>query len=431
VTALFYGGSMVLLLLANAFCVAAEFSVVASRIHRVPKKHPRANRFLALLSKPLLLDRHVGACQVGISITSLVLGAIMQATITLWIASGFFHWQGGRWSQESFVQGCALLVLSTIQMVVGELAPKALVLRAPERYSLAMLDGSKIMRWFLTPLILPLNGSARLLLKIFHLPHDAKPWVHSPEEIVLMLRDRRKKGRMESAHSHHLERALEVLAWPANRLMVPRPRMVAFEKNISSQILIQNLSQEPYSRFPVYDDSVDHILGLIATKDVLQSLAKDLPISIAEILRPLPTLPEGVSVQRALETLKETGPMLMLADEFGGVAGLLTLEDVAEAILGEMGDEFQEPDPEPVLLQNGWTRVPGDFPLEAMEEWFGIPWEAEADTLAGAVVEALGHVAHEGEEASTHGFEVLVKQTRQNAILTLHIRTIPEKEESP
>src|SRR6187397_2008276 len=390
---------IVALLLVNALYVAAEFAAVSvrrSRLHQLKEDgNPLAAWLLPIIESPAALDRYIAACQIGITISSLVLGAYAQATLAVWLAP-YLEALGGL--QEVVAQSTStivvLLVLTMAQVVFAELVPKSLALQYPTQTALYTLVPMVASQWVYRPFIKWLNGSGLLILRLLGARHQAHRHIHSPDEIELLIAESRDGGLLEPDEHRRLQRALRLNLRQARQLMVPRKRISALSIDTPLNEVVSIVAQSPYSRLPVYRNSLDNIVGMVHTKDLVRWLVSDGSNgSLTTLIRPITSVHESVTADRILRQLRERrSHQALVVDEFGGTAGLLTLEDVLSEVLGDVGDEFKAGDPVPEKLPDGRIRVPGSMTVDDAATLLRTTWETDATTLGGLVTAALGHL---------------------------------------
>jgi putative hemolysin len=429
-------GVILFLIAVNALYVAAEFAAVSARRSRIrtlaEDGNALASRLLPVLEDAHKLDRYIAACQIGITLSSLILGAYSQATLAVQLAPLFERWGG---LQQIPAQSTSALVvllgLSALQMVFGELVPKSLALQYPTQMALYTVLP---MRWslaFFSWFIAILNGSGIAILKLLGMPQAGHRHIHSPEEIQFLIAESRDGGLLEPDEHRRLRRALRLAMRPANQLMVPRPRMSAIDVDTPIEEVFERVANSPYTRLPVYRHSIDNIIGILHTKDLVTSyFALESVTSVEGLVRPIPVIPENVTADRMLNLLRENRThQAIVGDEFGGVAGLVTLEDVLAEILGEVGDEFKAGQPQPERLPDGRVRVPGLMRLDEAERWIGTLWQGETHTVSGRVIESLGDIPAVGERVTIDGVEVEVEKVKNHAIASILAKPVPPAEE--
>jgi CBS domain containing-hemolysin-like protein len=339
---------ILVLILVTALYVAAEFAAVGARRSRLRRMaddgHPLAARILPVVDDPHALDRYIAVSQIGITLSSLILGAYGQAALAPRVAPLL-----GRVGSldtaaaESTAAIVVLLALTVLSMIVGELVPKSLALQNPTRTALAtvlpMQWSLRLFSWA----IKVLNGSGALLLKLMRVPSTGHRHVHSPEEIELLIAESRDGGLLEPEEQIRLHRALRLGLRTASQLMVPRARLVAISIAMPIQQVPRFVAGSPYSRFPVYRDDLDNVVGMLHTKDVVTDYVKGMPRqSLASLLRPIPRVAHDMPADRLLTFLRERrSHQALVADPDGRIAGLITLEDVVAELLGGVADEFK------------------------------------------------------------------------------------------
>src|SRR3954452_8934787 len=251
--------------------------------------------------------------------------------------------------------------------------------------------------------------------------------IHSPEEIALLIAESRDGGLLEPDEHLRLQRALRLNLRQARQVMVPRREMAAIDINTPLREVIAVVAQSPYSRLPVYRDSIDNVAGILHTKDLVRWLVNSgsSDATVASLMRPVTSVHESVTVDRVLRQLRERrSHQSLVVDEFGGTAGLLTLEDVLAEVLGDVGDEFKAGDPVPEQLPNGRVRVPGGMTVDDAAALLRTTWETEATTVGGMVTAALGHLPLPGETAVIGEYEFEVERVAERAVETVVTRRI-------
>lgn len=412
------------LILATALYVAAEFAAVSVRRSRLRSLADEGNRLahwlVPIIESPAELDRYIAVSQIGITLTSLILGAYAQATFAAAL-SPIFQKLGGlqEVAAQSVAAGVVLFLLTMLQVLVGELIPKTLALQYPTPTALYTVAPMAASRWLFRPFNAFLNGSGLLILRLLGAPHQAHRHIHSPEEIELLIAESRDGGLLEPDEHLRLQRALRLNLRQAKQLMVPRRKIAAVDVTTSLNEVISTLVQSPYSRLPVYRDSIDNILGIVHTKDVVKWLVSGGTdaAALSTLIRPVTSVHESVTADRVLKQLRERrSHQALVVDEFGGTAGLLTLEDVLSELIGDVGDEFKAGERVPETLSDGRFRLPGDTAVQDAAALLGTEWDTEVSTVGGLVTEALGHLPVPGEKAIIGEYEFAVEGVVNRAV---------------
>lgn len=338
-----------LLIAVNALYVAAEFAAVGTRRSRIrmlaQDGDARATWVLPIVEDAARLDRYVAACQIGITFSSLVLGAFGQATLARDLAPAL---EGlGGWG-EAAAQGVAaflvLLLLTTLQVILGELLPKSLALQFPTRALMLTVPPMRASLRAFAPFIWLLNGSGILLLRLLRAPQVSHRHIHSPDEIDLLIVESRDGGLLEPDEQRRLHQALRLSMYPVSTVMVPAAQVAAIDADVPLAEVVGEVVESPYSRLPVYRGSRDNVIGLLQTKEVALAVAKGMTedTRLDDLLRPIVRVSASTSADRALTILREgRSQQAVVTDEHGSMVGLVTLEDVLEEVFGEVGDEFK------------------------------------------------------------------------------------------
>ena len=401
----------------NALYVAAEFAAVAVQKSQIALLARGGNRravgLASVLEDSAQLDRYIAACQIGITLSSLVAGAYGQATIALelgpWLEGAF---ELGATAAETSAFVLVLLILTTVQVVLGELVPKSLALQFPERAALATYLP---VRWSVAlyrGFIWLLNGSGFLLLKPFGVTPGGHEHVHSPEEIAILLAESHRGGALSADAHRRLDRGLQLSARTVRQMMTPRSEVYAIEVSTPPGEVLRRIQESPYSRLPVYRKSLDHILGAISTKDVVGLFAagREVP-PLAQLLRPIPFVPGSLRSHRFVRYLQQQrSSKAIVVDEHGGMRGIISIEDVLGELFGEIGDELKQPESGAEALPDGTVRLPGAMRLDDAEPWLRARWAGPAATVGGHIVATLGRLPSEGELLEIDGVQLKVAE---------------------
>lgn len=349
----FHFGVILALLLLNALYVASEFAAVSARRSRVRPLADQGNWFarklLPVLESPALLDRYIATSQVGITVTGLALGAYAEATVGEHLTPYVAALAGlDGLAAASTTSILVLLVLTVVQVLFAELVPKYVALQFPSKVALATVAPiswtGHSLKWFISLL----NGSAFLLLRLVGSSQAAHQHVHSPDEIELLLSESHEGGLLEPAEHKRLQRALQLTHRTAEQLMVPRFRLAALDVKTPLRDALDYVIASPYTRLPVYEGSIDTILGLLHTKDVVRhALSGNTGGTVGALVRPIQWVSPETNGEQLLRLLRERRCHQMLVrDANGRLAGLVTLEDVLAELVGHVGDELKAAAPE-------------------------------------------------------------------------------------
>jgi CBS domain containing-hemolysin-like protein len=419
--------AVVILILANAFFVAGEFAIVAVERSTVERRaregDRRARRILNSLRN---LSFELSGAQLGITITSLVLGAIAEPTLAAALTPlfGVFDFMSEGTTLALSV-AMAFVLATTAQMVFGELVPKNLTISRPYRSAVLFGIPMQIVNRAVRPLILFLNNSADWTVRRFGIePRAELAGVRSMEELELMIRSSGEEGRLDDEEMELLTRAITFTEKVAAEAMIPRVNVVAINRHQPISELRQIAQETGHSRFPVYGLDLDEIVGIVHVKDTIGIPASRRALTpVEEIAEPGLRIPAASRLEYLLTQLQTQGRgMAMVIDEYGGTAGIITIEDLLEEIFGEIEDEYDEAaggvtESEQVDLLSGLLH------RHDVEERIGYEWpEGHYETLGGFLVASIGRFPEEGEVIAVGdlAFEVL----RMEGHRVDHVRVI-------
>jgi CBS domain containing-hemolysin-like protein len=420
------------LLVANGFFVAAEIGLLASRRTLIEERaddgDPRARRALRALRE---LSVTFSGAQLGITLASLGLGAVAEPAVAALVAELLRDTAlpPGAVTAIAFTVALALVVF--LHMVIGEMVPKNLALSRSEAVALAI---ARPFGWFvalLRPLILLLNGTANLLVRLVRVePVDEHGLVHTSEELALAVAESRQLGTINPQDARVMGAALQLATIDAEAAMTPRVDLVALPDTASPSEVLALAAATGHTRLPVYHEDIDHIVGLVHVKDVLIDEREDRPLP--DLLRPIPEVPETRDLERLLrDMLDDRSHAVLVVDEFGGTAGLLTLEDVLEELVGDIEDEF---DAERQVRRAGervWI-VPGTLRRDELERLVGLRLEeGDAETVSGWMVERLVRLLTVGDRLRTDdGWQLTVRTVDGRRAGDIEVRRIEPRRRS-
>lgn len=419
-------GIIGLLILVTALFVAAEFAAVGARRSRLRRLAEDGNtlaaRILPVLEDPHALDRYIAASQVGITLSSLILGAYAQASIAPKVAPLVQRVASlDAETAQSTSAIIVLLILTTLAMIIGELVPKSLALQDPTRIAILtvvpMQWAERIFAWSIDFL----NGSGNLILKLMRVKTTGHRHVHSPDEIELLIAESRDGGLLEPQEQVRLHQALRLGLRSARELMVPKERLAAIEASTPIAEVRLIVATSPYSRLPVYRRTLDDIIGILHTKDVVTDFTGDRRrMSLMPLLRPLPRVHDSIPADQLLAHFRDQRiHQALVVDDGGSVAGLITLEDVVAELLGGVSDEFKTAPARPILLPEGSVRLPGAMRVDQAAQFLGADWRSPGDTVGTYIARMAGGLPAEGEQLTVGGVEVVVEAVEGDLISSL------------
>ncbi len=421
--------AMVLLLVAlNAFFVAAEFALVAVRRSRIDAMAASGNRGAAVVQTALKnLDRYISGTQLGITLASLSLGWIGEPALAVLVdrgleAVGLPHAPG--LAHSGFAIAVAFLVITFLHIVLGELAPKSVALMRPEGVSLWV---TRPLMWFsvlMSPFISFLNGAANRLLRVLGVqPASEGSHVHSPEELRLLVMQARAHGALEESDSAMLAGVFDFHNKKAWDVMRPRTDVVAIVEDTEEKELRDLLRAERYSRYPVYRETLDDVVGVLLAKD-FWLYEGDTPFSLKAHLRDPLFVPATRAADKVLEDLRRTrAHMAIVLDEFGGTAGIVTLEDLIEEVVGDIADEYDLVARDS-MITDGVLELAGALSLVDVrsDHRLAIP-DGDWTTLGGYAFAALGRLPRIGDRVGFPGGELEVVAMDGRRVAALRVLT--------
>src|SRR5579862_6126679 len=388
------------LLLLNGFFVAAEYGLVTSRRTRILElEHQgdrRARAVRRITSDP---PRFIAAMQLGVTISSLAIGALGEQVLS--------H-RFDKWMASFLAVLLALLIVTYLHVVIGELVPKGIALGHPERTALAVSTPVRVFFLVFKPLIWLLQGSTAVLLRALGLePPGAEHEAHSEAELRMLLSSSAEQGVIEQEEQEMVYKVFDFADKEASDVMVPRPDVVAISIELPPAEALQAVLESPYTRYPVYRESLDDVVGILHVRDVVEAMHDRgiAAVNLEELVRPAYMVPETKDLAALLREFRRTNQHLAIViDEYGSVEGIVTLEDLLEEIVGEIEDEFDLPDETIERVDDDTVRIDGTFPIDDFNEQFHVELPQEDyHTVAGFVFGLLGRAAEPGDEVSYDG----------------------------
>ncbi|NJP36100.1 hemolysin family protein [Alkalicoccus luteus] len=337
----------------TAFFVGAEFAIVKVRMSRLDQLVAEGSRTAVTAKKVTSnLDYYLSACQLGITVTALGLGWLGKPTVErlLYPVFDVLGIPAAAAAVVSFV--IAFSFVTFLHVVVGELAPKTLAIQFSEKMTLLLAPLLYMFGKVMFPFIWTLNGAARLLLRTIGVRPSPHEQAHSEEELRIIMAQSLEKGEIDQHEYVFVENVFKLDTLTAEQVMVPRVRMITLPDNADTPAVAKLLDTHHFSRYPVtVNGNKDQILGFVHTKSLIFQYKETDHVYIKDVLQPLPTVAESANLQQTLQMMRQTHThMVRVVDQYGGTAGIVTMEDILEALIGDIQDEFDE---EPVL----WKQV--------------------------------------------------------------------------
>ncbi len=394
---------IVIMLALNALYVAAEFATVGARKSRIQTEAESGGKSAARLFKivddPVALDNYVATCQVGITLSSLVAGIIGQRRLTPLFEPIF----GSAGQIVSII--IVLLIVTSLQVVFGELLPKTGALRYAERIAVATYPAMAVSQTLLRPLVKIFNGSAFAIMRVFRLSADhGHSHVHSRDELRTLFNESAAAGLIDVAERDMVAGVLNVEQRLVREVMTPRRRLVGVSAGESVAAALERVVETPHSRFPVWDDDSDDVLGIVHLRALYLGAQHEPEATVSSVTRKVLEVTETLSVPSLWERLDETDQhCAFVINEYGDVAGLVTIEDAVEEVFGEVRDEF-DVDPDPIVIENGRVSMSGEVLVEDVNRRFGMELSTtDVDTVGGLIWHELSRKPGVGENIELSG----------------------------
>jgi len=412
------------LILLNGYFVAAEYALVTARRTRIQelaqKGNRRARAVLRIVADP---PRFIAAMQLGVTGASLAIGALGEQVLARVFDPLF---------ASVIAFALAFLIITFLHVVVGELVPKGIALGYSDRVALAVSTPVRGFFVAFKPLIWVLQRSSEVVLRALGLtPPGGEMEVYSEAELKMLLSRSTEEGELEAQEQEMLYKVFDFADKEVSAVMVPRPEVVALSIEMPPEEALAAVIDSPYTRYPVYRDSLDEIVGVLHVRDLFSALVDRgiAGVQIEQLLRPAHIVPETKDLAALLTEFRRTNQHLaVVVDEYGELEGIVTLEDLLEEIVGEIEDEFDLPDESIERLEDGRVRVHGTFPIDDFNEQFGVSLPIEDyHTLGGFVFGMLGRAPEPGDEVQHEGIRFTVLTVEGSRIERLEIELPPQE----
>jgi putative hemolysin len=421
--------AVLLLILLNAFFVAGEYSLVTVRRTRMQELADGGSRtarsVLRITSDP---PHFIAAMQLGVTLTSLGIGALGEAVLV-----NLFD----EWLATILAVLLAFLVITFLHVVIGELVPKGVALSYAERVALGVSAPVRLFFFVFKPLIWVLQHSSELAQHAIGIdPKKHEGEAHSEAELKMLLEVSTEHGEIELDEREMLYKVFDFAEKEVADVMVPRPDVTGLSVDLGLEEAMAVMLESPYTRYPVFRESLDEIVGIVHVRDLVASLhngARGTGTSLAELARPAYVVPENKDLGALLaEFRKANQHMAVVVDEYGATAGIVTLEDLLEEIVGDIEDEFDLPDESIERVDDTRVRISGSFTIDDFNEEFGTELDDEDfHTVAGYVFGHLGRAAEAGDEVRDNGLHFTVLETSGTRILRLEVEFLETEPAAP
>jgi CBS domain containing-hemolysin-like protein len=423
-----------LLVVLNGVFVAAEFAFVKLRVTRVESMAREGKTASGLVKEATQkLDAYLAVCQLGITISSLGLGALGEPAIAVlidpllapFLPEGFVH---------AVAFAIAFGIITFLHVVFGELAAKSIAIANPERSSQFVAPFMKFFYYLFLPGTYVFNGTANVFVRALGIPPASETKeTHTEDELRMIISQSTRHGVLEEDEESMLTSVIELEETRAREIMVPRPNVVALPARMKLKELVSVAATGNYTRYPIYeDDSVERIIGMVHVKDVLRAVEAhgnlEAEVTAKDLMREVLTVPENKRIDEILEDFQEQElQMAIVIDEWGSFEGLFTIEDILEEIVGEIRDEFDEEEPALRKLGDGSSSIDGRVPIGTVNEALDSEFKSEDfDTIGGLVLGHLGRPPEVGDEVVLNDHILRVDEVDGPRVAQAVIRLAPE-----
>ncbi|MBQ7567285.1 HlyC/CorC family transporter [bacterium] len=436
-TTFFMLALLFLLIAVNAFFVLAEFvsiSVTPVQLEQECAEHQWARNLYGVLTDSVKRDRYIVVAQLGVTFASLLLGYVSENALARHLLTAAHHM--GYSPDNAAVHGVAmflsLMIITYLHVVLGEMVPKRLGIDNPLRYARWV---ERPMRWLgvlLWPFVWFLNDCiSNSVLRSLHLPVSQEVEKYTPEDLLLAFDESSERGQLEGKYNDWCQNVIELSKHTLRQVMTPRVKVVGISKDATIEEALSIVKEEGYSRYPVYQDNLDHIVGMVHVRHLFKARMSGQAATMDDIKSECASFPESMDLDDALDKMRANClHMVAVVDEFGGIAGIATMEDIIEEIFGEVFDEFDGEEIEPIKSDEasgaGYWLVEGSVMLDDLSEEVDVTIKRdEVYTVGGLVMDQLDRLPKRGDKVSiAEGleFEVLEIEDMVPALCRVHRR---------
>jgi len=404
----------------NGFFVAAEFAIVKVRLSQIQVK--AGSSFSARVAESVVsnLDGYLAATQLGITLASLGLGWIGEGVVSEVIIASMNGM--GLVVSDATAHAWALpisfVLITVLHIVFGELAPKSLAIRYPTRTTMALAGPLKVFYLVFRPFIWALNGFANFILKSIGIQPAGHSEIHSEEELKLIVAESAEGGAIEASERELIQNVFDFDDRMVRQALKPRNQIVALPINLPLPEAARKALDEGYSRYPIYEETMDKIIGFILTKDLLDILLHKPDKTMRDILRPILFVPSNRKLTQVLQTFqKEHTQIAIVVNEFGGTIGILTLEDIIEELVGEIQDEYDVETPIVEKTGEKTFRIHAQNPVDEINDFLPVPFPEGKIyfTLSGLIMEFSDAILNEGETLTIGSYQIKILKMNQSS----------------
>ena len=417
---------MLLLLVANGFFVAAEFAYITARRNVLEQKATSSARIAAGLNRNLSLS--LTAAQLGITMASLGLGAVAEPAIAHLLEEAFDFIPVPEGVIHAFALVIALFVVVFLHMVVGEMAPKNIAISRPEKAATALAHAFRGFIIVFRPLIAALNAISNGVLRLFRVkPADSLEVGHSADDLAVIIATGQEEGVIEDFAHRLLAGAIVFSDLDAAEAMIPRPDVVAVDSRATLGDVEDVMKRTGHSRIPVYGDDLDDVLGFVHVKDLMGVADEDEARTVgAELVREILFVPESAHIRSVLDEMRRTRiHFAIVIDEHGSTAGIITMEDIAEELVGDIRDEHDRRERKPTRTRDGRILAPALVRPDQLAEYGVDLPDGEYETLGGLIMDRLGRLPVTGDIVEEEGWRLRVTSTDGRRVREVELSPTP------
>lgn len=420
----------------NGFFVAAEFAIVKVRSSQLELKAQAGSR-TAILSKRIVshLDAYLAATQFGITIASLALGWIGEPVVSKIIKEliALFGLELAPNILSTISLITAFVIITILHIVLGELAPKSLAIQRSEQTTLAVAYPLHAFYWLCRPFIWMLNGIANFILKLVGLHTVSEQEVYSSDELRYLVDQAKESGNVDSAEFDIIQNAFDFSERTARQIMVPRTQVVAIDANDYDEKTLEFVIEEGYSRIPCYEDNIDNTIGVVHLKDILKKMRINGTVDIRSIIRPVSFTPETKRIGQLLKEFQVKHQQIaMVLNEYGGVEGVITMEDILEELVGEIQDEYDNEIPFVEQTGDNIYSVIATAAISDINDELPHPIDKDKqyDTLAGYLIDKFGRIPNTHDKLEAEDYQFTVVKKNKASIVLVQLKDLAQDGES-
>lgn len=417
----------------NGFFVAAEFAIVKVRSSQLELKAQNGNRS-AVLAKRIVthLDAYLAATQFGITISSLALGWLGEPVVSKLIVNimNLFNLSISESLAHSIALPLSFIIITILHIVLGELAPKSLAIQRSEQTTLTVAYPLHAFYWVCRPFIWMLNGIANLVLKLVGLHTVSEQESYSSDELRYLVDQAKESGGSDDGDSTDfdiIKNAFDFSERTARQVMVPRTQMVAIDANDYDEKTLEFVIEEGYSRIPCYEDSVDNIIGVVHLKDILKKMRINGNVDIRSIVRPVSFTPETKRIGQLLKEFQVKHQQIaMVLNEYGGIEGIITMEDILEELVGEIQDEYDNEIPFVEETAENTYSVIATASISDINDDLPHPIDKDKqyDTLAGYLIDKFGRIPNTNDKLEAEDYEFTILKKNKTSIVVVSLKDL-------